>query len=60
MLVMALDVKLDLSMRIERQGDIAEVAIAAEVSIVAAEPCAEDEVSQRSGLYVRGARAEKC
>ena len=39
---MAGDVKLDLSMRIDRHGDRAEVAFAAEVSVVAAQPCAVD------------------
>ena len=42
MVAMASDVKLDLSMRIVRQGDLANVAVAAEVSVVAAMPCAED------------------
>lgn len=42
MVAMASDVKLDLSMRIVRQGDLAKVAVAAEVSVVAAMPCAED------------------
>jgi len=42
MVAMASDVKLDLSMRIVRQVDLAKVAVAAEVSVVAAMPCAED------------------
>ena len=58
MVAMASDVKLDLSMRITRHGDQAKVALAAEVSVVAAMPCAVDEARQRSGLYVRGPRAE--
>ncbi|WP_200909145.1 hypothetical protein [Aliiroseovarius crassostreae] len=33
MVPMASDVKLDLSMRIERHGDLAKVAVAAEVSV---------------------------
>ena len=45
MVAMASDVKLDLSMRIVRQGDLAKVAVAAEVSVVAAMPCAEDWLS---------------
>jgi len=43
MVAMAGDLKLDLSMRIDRHGDRAEVAFAAEVSVVAAKPCAVDE-----------------
>ncbi|TKA95169.1 hypothetical protein FAZ78_18300 [Cereibacter changlensis] len=42
---MAWDVKLDLSMQIARHGDRAEVAFAAEVSVVAAQPCAVDGLS---------------
>ena len=42
MVAMASYVKLDLSMRIARQGDHAKVAVAAEVSVVAALPCAVD------------------
>ena len=42
MVAMASDSKLDLSMRITRQGDHAQVAVAAEVSVVAASPCAVD------------------
>jgi hypothetical protein len=42
MVAMAGDVKLDVSMRIARHGDRAEVALAAEVSVVAAQPCAVD------------------
>ncbi|TKA95168.1 hypothetical protein FAZ78_18295 [Cereibacter changlensis] len=42
MVAMAWDVKLDLSMQIARHGDRAEVAFAAEVSVVAAQPCAVD------------------
>jgi hypothetical protein len=42
MVAMAGDVKLDLSMRIARHGDLAEVAFAAEVNVVAAKPCAVD------------------
>lgn len=40
MVSMAWDVKLDLSMRIARRGVLTEVAIAADVSVVAAQPCA--------------------
>ena len=42
MIAMASDVKLDLSMRIARHGDRAKVAVAAEVSVVADQPCAVD------------------
>ena len=42
MVAMASDVKLDLSMRIESRGDHANAAFAAEVSVVAAKPCAVD------------------
>ena len=42
MVAVTSDVKLDLSMQIVRQGDLAKVAVAAEVSVVAAMPCAED------------------
>ena len=42
---MASDVKLDLSMRIVRHGDRAKVAVAAEVSVVADQPCAVDGLS---------------
>jgi hypothetical protein len=42
MVAMASDVKLDLSMRIARQGDRTEVAFAVEVSVVADQPCAVD------------------
>jgi len=38
-------VKLDMSMRIEGQGDLAKVAIAASVSVDAAKPCAGDWLS---------------
>jgi hypothetical protein len=49
MVAMAQDVKLDLSMRITRQGDHAKVALAAEVSVVAALPCAVDGLSLTVG-----------
>ena len=49
MVAMASDVKLDLSMRIARHGDQAKVAIAAEVSVVAALPCAVDGLSLTVG-----------
>ena len=39
---MASDVKLDLSTRIVRHGDRAKVVFAAEVSVVADQPCAVD------------------
>lgn len=42
MVALASDVKLDVSMRIEARGDPAKVALAAEVSVVAAMPCAVD------------------
>ncbi|WP_245267766.1 hypothetical protein [Rhizobium sp. 2MFCol3.1] len=42
--------KLDLSMRIARHGDHAEVALAAEVAVVAALPCAVEEVKLTVGL----------
>ncbi|MEX5577736.1 hypothetical protein [Pseudophaeobacter sp. A-200-2] len=45
-------------MRIVRHGDRAKVAVAAEVSVVAAMPCAVDGVRQRSGLYERRTRAK--
>ena len=47
---MAGDVKLDLSMRIARHGDRAEVAFAAKVSVVAAEPCAVDGLNLAVGF----------
>ncbi|VVT28987.1 conserved hypothetical protein [Roseovarius sp. EC-HK134] len=50
MVAMASDVKLDLSMRIVRHGDLAKVAVAAEVSVVAAMPCAEDGLSLTVGF----------
>ncbi len=50
MVAMASDVKLDLSMRIGRHGDRAKVAVAAEVSVVAAMPCAVDGLSLTVGF----------
>lgn len=50
MVAVASDVKLDLSMRIESRGDHANAAFAAEVSVVAAKPCAVDGTRQRSGF----------
>ena len=47
---MAGDVTLDLSMQIDRHGDRAEVAFAAEVSVVAAQPCAVDGLNLTVGL----------
>ena len=44
-IAMASDVKLDLSMRIVGHGDRAKVAVAAEVSVVADQPCAVDGLS---------------
>ena len=44
------EMKLDLSMRIVRYGDLAEVAVAAEVSVVAAMPCAEDGCPSTVGI----------
>lgn len=58
MVAMASDVKLDLSMRIESRGDHANAAFAAEVSVVAAKPCAVDGAVNGRDLYERGARAE--
>ena len=52
------DVKLDLSMRTTRQGDHAEVVFAAEVSVVAAMPCAVDGCVSAVGKYELGARTE--
>ncbi|TXH84627.1 MAG: hypothetical protein E6Q77_02315 [Rhizobium sp.] len=50
MVAMAYDVKLDLSMRISRHGDHTKVAVAAEVSVVAALPCAVDWLNLTVGL----------
>ena len=50
MVPMASDVKLDLSMRIVRHGDRAKVAVAAEVSVVAAMPCAVDGFPSTVGI----------
>ena len=50
MVAMTYDVKLDLSMRIVRQGELAKVAVAAEVSVVAAMPCAEDGCPSTVGI----------
>lgn len=50
MVAMANDVKLDLSMRLVRHGDLAKVAVAAEVSVVAAMPCAEDGCPSTVGI----------
>jgi hypothetical protein len=50
MVAMASDVKLDLSMRIARQGDHAKVALAAEVSVVADLPWAVDGLNLTVGL----------
>jgi hypothetical protein len=50
MVPMASYVKLDLSMRIERHGDRAKVAFAAEVSVVAAMPCTGDGLSLTVGF----------
>lgn len=53
-------VKLDMSMRIEGQGDLAKVAIAASVSVDAAKPCAGDGCTSTVGtMYARGTRTEK-
>jgi hypothetical protein len=54
MVAMAPDVKLDLSMRITRQGDHAKVALAAEVSVVAALPCAVDGDLSTVGIWMHG------
>jgi RNA-directed DNA polymerase len=54
MVAMAGDVKLDLSMRIARHGDLAEVAFAAEVSVVAAQPCAVDGCPSTVGAVRMG------
>lgn len=58
MVAMASDVKLDLSMRIARHGDHAKVALAAEVSVVAAVPCAVDGCLSTVGKVCAGTRAE--
>ena len=58
MVVMASDVKLDLSMRIARQGDHAKVALAAEVSVVADLPWAVDGCLSTVGMVCTGTRAE--
>jgi hypothetical protein len=50
MVPMASDVKLELSMRIVRHGDRAKVAFAAEVSVVAAMPCAGDGCASTVGI----------
>lgn len=50
MVAMASDVKLDLSMQIVRHGDPAKVAVAAEVSVVAAMLYAEDGCSLTVGI----------
>ncbi|MFT9017240.1 hypothetical protein [Acetobacter malorum] len=50
MVAMTYDVKLDLSMRIVRHGDLANVAVAAEVSVDAAMPCAEDGCLSTVGI----------
>jgi len=55
MVAMASDVKLDLSMRIVRHGDLAKVAVAAEVSVVAAMPCAEDVLGLTVGFEAANA-----
>ena len=52
MVAMASDVKLDLSMRIVRHGDLAKVEVAAEVSVVAAMPCAEDGCPSTVGFVL--------
>jgi hypothetical protein len=49
-IAMASDVKLDLSMRIARQGDRTEVAFAVEVSVVADQPCAVDWLNLTVGF----------
>ncbi|MBP1806879.1 hypothetical protein J2Z33_002746 [Rubellimicrobium aerolatum] len=54
MVAMASDVKLAFAMRIARQGDHAEVAFAAEVSVVAAQPCAVDGCSSTVGTVCAG------
>ncbi|MNF00556.1 hypothetical protein D3C80_1994000 [compost metagenome] len=59
MVAMASDVKLDLSMRITRHGHHAQVAFAAEVSGVAALPCAVDGYLSTVGTVCTGTRAEK-
>ena len=52
MVAMASDVKLELSMRMSGQGDQAKVAFAAEVSVVAASPCAVDGLMSTVGICV--------
>jgi RNA-directed DNA polymerase len=58
MVAMASDVKLDLSMRIGRHGDRAKVAVAAEVSVVAAMPCAVDGCPSTVGIVCAGDPSE--
>ena len=52
MIALASDVKLDVSMRIEARGDHAKVAFAAEVSVVAAMPCAVDGCPSTVGICI--------
>jgi hypothetical protein len=59
MVAMACDVKLDLSMRIARHGDLAKVAVAAEVSVVAAMPCAVDGCPSTVGFVFTGDPSEE-
>jgi len=54
MVAVASGVKLDLSIRIARLGDLAKVAIAAEVSVVAAQPCAVDGCLSTVGTCMNG------
>lgn len=56
MVAMAGDVTLDLSMQIDRHGDRAEVAFAAKVSVVAAQPCAVDGCPSTVGDVQWGTR----
>ncbi|OCP01813.1 hypothetical protein BC374_03380 [Ensifer sp. LC13] len=55
MVAMGCDLKLDLSMRIARQGYLTQVAVAAEVSVVAAMPCAVDGLDLTVGIYAANA-----
>jgi hypothetical protein len=59
MVAMSSDLKLDLSMRIMRQGDHAEVAFAAKVAVVAAMPCTVDGLVSTVGGCMYGVPNEE-
>lgn len=58
MVAMACQVKLEVSMRIGLPGDHAEVGISAEVSVVAAMPCAGDGTASTVGIACMGPRTK--